>query len=145
MTAQQPPPPDAVQYVDRDDEHLRILSILHYVFGALAAMGGCVPAIYVALGAVFLVAPQPASGKGPPAAVGWVLMLVGGGLMLLGLTIAALIAYSGRCLAHRRRHTFSFVVACLMLLSFPLGTALGVFTIIVLSRPTVKSLYQQSV
>ena len=38
----------------RDDEHLRILSILYYVFGGLRAFGGLFPLIYVALGVAFV-------------------------------------------------------------------------------------------
>jgi hypothetical protein len=44
----------------------------------------------------------------------------------------------------RKNRTFSFVVAAMNCLQFPFGTALGVFTFIVLARPTVKSSYDVS-
>jgi hypothetical protein len=39
---------------------------------------------------------------------------------------------------------FSLVMGVLTLPSFPFGTALGVFTIIVLSKPGVKEIYQKT-
>ncbi len=41
----------------------------------------------------------------------------------------------------RRHRTFSIVIASLSCMSFPFGTILGVFTLIVLVRPSVKILY----
>ena len=51
---------------------------------------------------------------------------------------------TGSSLKQRRRRTLCFVVACLMLPSFPLGTILGVFTIIVLRRPSVQELFARN-
>jgi len=51
---------------------------------------------------------------------------------------------SARYLAKRRKKTFSIVVAALNCLSLPLGTILGVFTIVVLSRPSVEAIYQKN-
>jgi hypothetical protein len=38
----------------------------------------------------------------------------------------------------------SFVAACLTCVNVPLGTALGVFTIIVLNRASVKAMYHEA-
>jgi hypothetical protein len=48
---------------------------------------------------------------------------------------------SGRLISLRRRRTFSLVVAGINCASFPFGTVLGVFTFIVLARPSVRALY----
>jgi hypothetical protein len=48
---------------------------------------------------------------------------------------------SGFCLRARRCRTFSLVVAGVNCLHLPLGTVLGVFTIIVLSRESVREAY----
>jgi hypothetical protein len=37
---------------------------------------------------------------------------------------------------------FSFILACIECLSMPFGTILGVFTIIILSKDSVKALYE---
>jgi SNF family Na+-dependent transporter len=69
------------------------------------------------------------------------LIAFGALFMLLALTLGILIIYSGRCIKARRNWIFSLVIAGFMCLSVPLGTALGVFTFIVLLRDSVKRLY----
>lgn len=48
---------------------------------------------------------------------------------------------SGVCLRARKHRTFSLVVAGINCLHLPLGTVLGVFTIVVLLRDSVRELY----
>jgi uncharacterized membrane protein HdeD (DUF308 family) len=49
---------------------------------------------------------------------------------------------SGLCLRARKGRTFSLVVAGINCLHIPLGTVLGVFTIIVLIRDSMRELYE---
>ena len=56
--------------------------------------------------------------------------------------LAVLLAVTGRKLSQQRGHTFCFVVAILECLWMPLGTILGVFTLVVLTRPSVKALFE---
>ena len=56
----------------------------------------------------------------------------------MGLTLAVLILAVGRSLSRRKRYNFCLVMACVECLFMPFGTALGVFTIVVLNRPSVK-------
>ncbi|MDJ0671770.1 MAG: hypothetical protein DWQ53_23750 [Microcystis flos-aquae DF17] len=65
----------------------------------------------------------------------------GGEDVKLGEVFAIATIVSGRFLKRRQRYWFSFVMACILCLFTPLGTILGVFTIIVLSRQSVKELY----
>lgn len=126
----------------QDREHLRILSILYYVFGGLLAFGGLFPLIYVVMGAVFVSGGVPSGpGGGPPAFVGWILILFGGGISLFAWALAACCLFTGYNLSHTKRYIFCFVVACFCCIQMPLGTILGVFTIIVLARPSVKDLF----
>ena len=52
-----------------------------------------------------------------------------------------LLAIAGRSLAMRKRYMFALVVACVECIFMPFGTVLGVFTIIALSRESVKALF----
>jgi hypothetical protein len=53
--------------VNQDDEQLKILAILHYVWGGLIAFFSCFGFLYVIIGIVALVAGTQ-SHDGPPAA-----------------------------------------------------------------------------
>lgn len=126
---------------DRDDEHLKLLSILYYVWGGLTACGACFGSIYAIAGGVFMAAAAQGPGQNtpPPPWLGALLIVLGGVIAFIAIVFSVLNILTGRFLAQRQRHTFCFVMGALSCLSFPLGTALGIFTIIVLQRPSVKA------
>ena len=66
---------------------------------------------------------------------------MGCGLLLIFWTLAALIIVAGRFLARSKHYRFCKVMAGVSCVWLPLGTALGVFTLIVLRRPSVKKLF----
>ena len=132
--------------MDKDLEHLRLLSIFHYVLAGLAALLALVPLIHVALGIALV------TGRLPDAphdqglrAFGWVFIAVASLLIVFGELFAIGLALAGRCLARRTRLTFCLVMAAIACLFMPLGTVLGVFTIVVLERPSVKRLFAPAV
>jgi hypothetical protein len=127
-----------------DQQHLQLLSVFYYIFGGLSLMASCLPLFYFGVGAAMVGGAFEEARGGPPKEVGWVIVGVGAALVLLGWTISGCIILAGRKLAHRESHTFCLVVAALLCLSVPLGTILGVFTIIVLMRPSVKELFDAS-
>ena len=128
-----------------DNEHLRLLSIFHYIKGGLTGLFSCIPIIHVVLGLVMIIAPQVFGhgGDQPPAFLGWLFVILGICIILLGWTFAALTLIAGRCIAWRKHRTFCLVWACVQCISVPFGTVLGVFTILVLSRASVTALFGQ--
>jgi len=62
--------------------------------------------------------------------------------MLFLLTMCILTAVAGKNLSNHRRRIFCLVITCMNCINVPLGTVLGVFTIIVLVRPSVKDLFE---
>ena len=125
----------------QDEEHLRLLSIFHYVVGGLAALFSFFPLLYGALGLLLLnEAVHPKHGQPPPYFIGWLLIGFGCFFFLLGLTFAFCVAFSGCFIARHRLYYFSFVMACIECLCFSFETGLGIFTILVLSRQSVKGL-----
>jgi hypothetical protein len=127
-----------------DDEHLRLLSIFFYVKGGITAVFACIPIIHVVLGLVFIIAPQT-FGHGndqPPAFLGWLFVILGGFLILFGWAFAILALMTGGCIGRRKHYTFCLVVACIECLSVPFGTVLGIFTLLVLNRASVKELFK---
>jgi len=128
-----------------DEQHLRLLSTFHYIVGGLTALVMCFPLIHFGLGFAMVFAPgffdnKPGS-QPPPLFIGWILMIIGGLFFLSGQAFAICIIAAGRFLAQRRRYLFIFIVACIQCAFMPFGTVLGVFTIIVLSRESVKALF----
>ena len=129
--------------MSQDKEHLRLLSIFHYVVAGLTAFFSLWPACYVAMGLAFIFVPMQSSGKvpPPPAALGWIFVTIGCVLMAFIWALAVFIFLTGRFLAKQKHYTFCLVIAAIECLCMPFGTILGVFTIIVLMRESVKQFF----
>jgi hypothetical protein len=129
--------------VERSDneQHLRLLGVFHYVVAVLTALFALFPLIHLTVGWFLLHAPPSKQGQPPPAFVGYMFMVFGAVFFLLGQSFAACVFAAGRCIRFRTRYWFVFVMACLQCAFFPFGTVLGVFTIVVLSRPAVKQMF----
>jgi hypothetical protein len=125
---------------NEDKEHLRLLSIFHYV---MAAMTACVAPIFtIHLGLGLLLLTGVIEPHDPDAKVGGAILFgIGGFAMALVLGMAAVVAWAGRCLAKRQGYVYCLVIAALQCLNAPLGTVLGVFTIIVLMRDSVREAF----
>jgi len=131
----------------KDQEHLRLLSIFHYVVGGIGTVFGLFPLIHVTMGILFLCSPhilQGDSGAPAPELVGYMFAVIGGCFFVFLEGLAVSVIYSGVQIKKRRKYLFSFVVACIMCVFVPFGTILGVFTIIVLSRESVRKLYEDA-
>jgi hypothetical protein len=137
----------------KEISQLTVLSVLHYVWGGLTKLISCVFIIHIVLGilmingnGVFNVqvpagSTPPAFPNGPPPAMGYLFAFGGGCAVLMGWTFGIFTIISGRRIAQHRSRVFSIVIAAINCISFPFGTALGVFTIIVLAKDSVKMLY----
>lgn len=134
-----PPPSTSLQ----DITHLQLISIFHYIWAGLIALASLFGLMFFVLGFVVGSEPQQA-GEPSPEVVGAIFSGVGMVIALVALGIAAAVFMAGRFISRRRNHTYCLVIGALDCLSFPLGTALGVFTLIVLSRPSVKALFDAS-
>lgn len=128
----------------RDEQHLVKLSVLYWVLAGLSLMFSCLVAIYMCVGAGMLLMHADSIGADPNGPPAWVIPLVGWALAAMGvlagliqLGVAVLLALTARFIATRRYRIFCLVVAGLACLSVPLGTALGVYTFMILRRPGV--------
>jgi hypothetical protein len=133
--------------MNQDQEHLKLLSIFHYIVGGIAALFSFFPIIHLVLGILFLFAPDRIQGSGgfpPPPFIGWIFAILGTSFMLLGWAFAACLIMAGQFIARCKHYIFCLVIASLNCLFMPFGTVLGVFTIVVLMRPSVKTLFYPS-
>ena len=128
-----------------DAEHLKLLSIFHFIGAGLAFIGILFLLGHYAIFSTFMNNPKMWDGQkqGPPpveffAAFKWFYVVFA--LWFLGSGVLNLIA--GFFIRARRHRIFSLVVAAINCLHMPMGTALGVFTIIVLTRDSVRQAYE---
>jgi hypothetical protein len=130
---------------DQDQDQLRLLSILSYAYAGIGVLSAPIPAVFVAIGALLIANPSAFGGgkNAPPAFVGYLFALLGAFAVVMALALAACSFLVGRFLAQRKHRVFCMIVAGANCMHVPMGTALGVFTLIVLSRPSVKAMFVQ--
>ena len=138
-----PPLPRDQRKIDAD--HLKLLSVFHFVGVGLALLGMLFLALHYAIFHTFLTNPQMwQNAKQPPPPVElfgilkWFYLVMG--IWFLASGVLNFIAALG--LRARKWRTFSLVVAGINCLHMPLGTVLGVFTLVVLLRDSVRELYE---
>ena len=130
--------------MNKDREHLKLLSIFHYVVGALIALFSSIFIIHIIMGVLMIISPETFNdghSHGPPAFFGYFFVLFPAIVVLLGWILGGAIIYAGICLKNIKKYTFCLVMAGLACMFMPFGTVLGAFTIIVLLRPSVKELF----
>ncbi|MGH7143027.1 MAG: hypothetical protein ACREJ2_02700 [Planctomycetota bacterium] len=129
----------------QDADHLKILSIVWYVLAGLQALVGLCGGLYFLVFGALFGAAAAHNGGGAGAAAGFIPICMGLMFLLLAAVFAVLNFMVARGLAQRKRYMLCLVMAFLVCLSIPIGTIIGVFTIIVLFRPTVKQAFGQQV
>ena len=127
--------------VDRDAEHLKILSICWTIVGCLLTVLGCIPIIHVVLGLVVMALSQSGGPQAPPLIMGGLFFCIGTVAVLTIWTFATFSFITARSLKSRRRIILCYVVAALACLQVPFGVTLGVFTFVVLARPSIKATF----
>ena len=138
-----PPIPRDQRKIDAD--HLKLLSIFHFVGAGLALLGILFLLAHFMMFNAFFADPKiwQAQKQAPLPAeffaiFKWFYLIFGVWFLASGV----LNMISGFCLRARKHRTFSLVVAAINCLHLPLGTILGVFTIVVLIRDSVRELYE---
>lgn len=143
-----------------DLEHLSALSIGHYILAGVALLGG-IPTLILGVagaklidevGTDFSMAMGEITGQAGADALGTspetmaqdlntliITMIVSG--IVLALLSAIHLALVGFKIRQRSWWTFCYLTGWGECIMFPFGTILGIFTIIVLGRPSVKRLF----
>jgi hypothetical protein len=133
-------------YLTREDaEQLHLLRIGYYVVGGGSALASLFPLLYVGLGAWMAMggfASSSSKGAPPPPLVGWIVIVIGVFATAAIASMAVLSLLAAGALRARRQRTFVMVVGALHLMHAPLGTLLGVFSLLVLQRPSVRATFE---
>jgi hypothetical protein len=125
----------------QDLEHLRLLSAFHYVVAALAALFSIFPVLHLVLGLGLMTGRLQRRADPAASFIGCFFVAFAALAILLGLAYAACMLIAGRNLAQHRHYLFCLVMAGISCAFVPFGTALGVFTILVLTRESVRELF----
>lgn len=128
-----------------DEEHLKLLSIGFIIEAGMNALFSLFGFLYVFMGIVIeaTLAKMPAKpDQAPFPHMG--LIFAGMGLVFFGgmITLAVLKGVTALYLKRRKGRVFCMVTAALSCVLIPYGTLLGVLTLIVLSRHSVKQLFK---
>jgi hypothetical protein len=134
--------------MEKDLDHLKLLGIFHYIWGGLSLLGGLfIGAYFVVIGLVLMSnPPSSTSSEDSPSqgVVGGILIGAGVVLFLIVVIYGVLtLMAGGKYRKHQGGYWFCFILAIVTLIigGIP-GIVLGIFSLIVLSRDSVKALFR---
>jgi hypothetical protein len=128
--------------MNHDVEHLRLLSIFHYIVATITAITSFFALILVTV--VAMMTPYAwaiVHGSDGASFLYWNFDAIGGAVVLSGWALAIAMVFAGRYLKQHRKRTFCLVVAAISCIVIPFGTVLGIFTIVVHKRPSAIRLF----
>ena len=125
----------------QDEQYLKLLSVFHYIVAGLTALFSCFLFIHIAIGVAMLCGAF--EGKdAPPKFLGLFFIVIPSLFIMAAWVLAGLMIVTGVKLKHRSSYTFCIVIAAIECILMPFGTVLGVFTMVVLMRESVKQLFE---
>jgi nitrogen fixation/metabolism regulation signal transduction histidine kinase len=134
--------------MEKDLEHLKLLGVFHYIWGALSLVGGLFLGAYIVVIGVVLMTSPPSSSStedsGATSVAGGVVIGIGVVVFLIVVVYGVLtLMAGGKYRKHQGGYLFCFILAIVTLVigGIP-GIALGIFSLMVLSRPSVKALFK---
>jgi ABC-type phosphate transport system permease subunit len=135
--------------MEKDLEHLKLLGIFHYIWGALSLIGGLFIGGYFLVVGIFLMTNPPSSttseDSGTASVVGGIMIGVGVVLFLIVVVVYGILTVmaGGKYRKHQGGYWFCFILAIVTLVISGIpGIVLGIFSLIVLSRESVKALFR---
>jgi hypothetical protein len=133
-----------------DEEHLRLLSLAHLISGWVTI---AFSSLFIFHFIFMLVAalnpeifPAPPNGKSPatPDKIFVIFAFAFGFFILMGISFGVAQIVSSKFIKSKKNRVFSYVVGVLNLAFVPYGTVLGICSLNVLGRESIKQSYQSS-
>ena len=129
--------------LNQDREHLKLLATFHYVVAGLSALSALFPLIHLVIGIGMVTGRFDTTRDAGAGLLGWLFIIFAVVFIVCGLVFSVCLALAGTYIAKYQHYTYCLVVAGLSCMFFPFGTVLGVFTILVLSKDSVKRLFRK--
>lgn len=133
--------------MNQDQDQIKILAIFHFVVAAIAGLFACFPIFHLFVGISMLTGGffpggMPSDTPFPFSLFGLMFTLIPAAMIFLGWLFAIALAVSGYFLFRKQNYLYCLVMAGIGCVFTPFGTVLGVFTIVILMRPSVKELFR---
>jgi hypothetical protein len=126
--------------------HLRVLSALHYVFGAGNLIASCLPSYFVLFGLQMIpLAQEGALPRDAPAifevmsrVFPYAFIAFAIASMICGVIVGVAMLLAGHCLARRAHFALLHIALLPEAFLVPAGTALALFTVLTIREPQVR-------
>lgn len=129
--------------MEEDIRYLNLLAIFHMIVAGIVGLLSCLPLIDLFIGVPML--------KDVPYALSQneffsqttltplIFILLPSGMTVIGWMFAVALTLNGYYLKNRKWLNYCMIVSGIETILMPFGTVLGVFTIILLTKPNVKN------
>jgi hypothetical protein len=134
--------------MDEDVGYLNLLSLFHFIVAGVAGLFSCLPLFNLLIGIPIL--------KDVPYALSQseyfsqytlaplMFILLPTGMTVIGWMFAIAMALNGCYIKNRQWLKYCMIMSGIETIFTPFGTALGVFTIILLTKPNIKILFDRN-
>lgn len=132
------------QIMEEVKEHIRLLAVGHYVMAGITGLFSLLPLLHVAIGLVFLFGDLKTVSSDeafPHQLFGAIFAGFGALIVVIGLALALAIAIAGKKMKDFHSRTYCLVIGGILCTIFPLGTVLGVLSLVTLLKPEAKTLF----
>jgi len=123
--------------------NLDTISTFHYVWGGLKLFASLIVLFYLVVG-IGMVIVGIDVGETEMQLSGWIFIVFGFICFLIVVALGVLSLLCGKYLRERRNRVFCMVMAALACANPPLGTVLGIFTILEIEKPEVKKIFEEN-
>ena len=124
-----------------DLEHLRYLRIGHFINAGILFVIALFPIIYMVIGVAMIAGAFEGEKDPPPESLGFFFIVIGIVVMVMFAALAVLNLFAARALRDQKNWIFCVIMAAVNIMFSPLGIVIGVFSLVVLLRESVKQLF----
>lgn len=133
--------------MNEDISYLNLLSLFHFIVAGIAGLFSCLPLVNLLIGIPTLRYVPYALSQGEYFSqytlTPLMFILLPTGMAVIGWMFAIAVALNGYYIKNRKWLKYCMIMSGIETIFTPFGTALGVFTIILLTKPNIKNLFDQ--
>ncbi|UDQ97434.1 hypothetical protein AAEX28_10465 [Lentisphaerota bacterium WC36G] len=126
----------------KEVENLNLLGVFFYVFGGIVALFSLLPIFHFFMGLLIVCLPNQEPAQVPIKAMGIMFIIFALIFITIGECIAVALIIAGRKLRQQKAYMYCFVMSAVVCIFTPLGTVLGVFSIIELNKERVRHIFE---